>query len=45
MWRPKGGWRGVEQVGEKEEDVVVMGVCGVGEGDWIKMEVENLEER
>ena len=22
-----------------------MGVCGVGEGDWIKMEVENLEER
>ena len=31
--------------GEKEQDVVVMEVCGVGEGDWIKKEVENLEER
>ena len=31
--------------GEKEEDVVVKGVCGVGKGDWIKKEVENLEER
>ena len=30
---------------EKKEEVVVMGVCGVGEGDWIKKEVENLEER
>ena len=31
--------------GEKEEDVVVMRVCGVGECDWIKKELENLEER
>ena len=31
--------------GEKEKDVIVMRVCWVGKSDWIKKDVENLEER
>lgn len=35
----------VEKEEQEQEDVVVMEVCEVGESDWIKKKVENLDVR